>query len=119
MAELKTPSFLDIVTFNRDIKVIESFTYPVGAVCLLQKGETTSVFNIDSFYGCLNTTYSSFQKPDDTILIYSRLFLERLRNGNTQPINFDALPNIITGTTPDFVQVRNGFELNKTSQKVA
>lgn len=107
MIESGRPSLLDLITFDPDIKILESFTYPVGAVCLLARDEKTCVFNIDSFYENLNTVYSSFQNPEETIKTYSRFFLERVRNGNFKGIDFNSMPNIRSWQKPDFVHLKN------------
>jgi hypothetical protein len=119
MIESGNPSLLDIVTFDPEITVVEGFSYPVGAVCLLQRGPETCVFNIDSFYGYKNILYTPFQNPEKTTLIYSRFFLERLRNGNARGIDTNSIPNIRIDTIPDFVQIRGGLPLNQTSEKIA
>ena len=106
MIESGRPSLLDLVAFDDDINILESFTYPVGAVCLLERQGKTCVYNIDSFYGYLNSVCSEFQNPKDTIPIYSRFFLERLRNGNFEKIDFNSIPQVRT-CTPDFVHFKD------------
>ena len=114
-------SLLDIVKFSPDIKILQKIDYPVGSYCLLERHEQTAVFNIDSFfkdeYGNPNIIFlhSPFQDPKRTDLIFSRLFLERTRNGNSQRIDFSQFPEIAF-TLPNYVQQEPYIEIRKINQ---
>ena len=105
--EPKRESLLDIVTFSSDIKILQRINYPVGSYCLLERAGQTAVFNVDSFFkkedGSPNIIFlhSPFQDPKRTDLIFSKLFLERTRNGNSQRIDFSSFPEIVF-TLPNY-----------------
>lgn len=111
--ELDQMSLIDtFVDIRPDIKILESFSYPIGTVCLLQKGEETCVLNINLSSEGTKTIYSSFQEPNNTLRIYSCFFLE-LRKGYDR-LNFDSIPNTIFGV-PDFIQIRQTSNEEKSA----
>ena len=119
--ESKRDSLLDKVIFPPDIKVLQKIDYPVGSYCLLERNGQTAVFNVDSFFkdkeGNPNIIFlhSPFQDPKRTDLIFSRLFLERTRNGNSQRIDFSQFPEIAF-TLPNYVQQEPYIEIRKINQ---
>lgn len=120
--EPKRDSLLDIVTFSPGIEILQRINYPVGSFCLLEKDGQTAVFNVDSFFedeeGKTNIIFlhSPFQDPKKTDLIFSKLFLERTRNGNSQRIDFTPFKEEISFELPDYVKEKPYINLRKVTQ---
>ncbi len=118
----KRKSLLDIVTFSPDIKILQSIDYPVGSYCLLERDGQTAVFNVDSFFkkkdGSPNIIFlhSPFQDPKRTDLVFSRFFLERTRNGNSQRIDFKSFPAKIDFELPDYVEENPYIDFRRVTQ---
>ncbi len=119
--EPKRDSLLDKVIFSSDIKILQKIDYPVGSYCLLERNDQTAVFNVDSFfkdeYGNPNIVFlhSPFQDSKRTDLIFSKLFLERTRNGNSQRIDFSQFPEIVFAL-PDYAQHEPYISTRKTTR---
>jgi len=115
-------SLLDIVTFSPDIEILQSINYPVGSYCLLKRDGQTAVFNVDSFFqdqdGNPNIIFlhSPFQDPKRTDLIFSKLFLERTRNGNSQRIDFAPFNDEIFFELPDYAKQKPYINSRKIAQ---